>query len=215
MKSAAVWLSLALVLFVVLLAGCRRSETSHLDRWTEEIGDVSKDDAAQRLEELRRKGGLPLSFWAGDGAQGNPAVEAIRGEHPCGAVALAFVEKMPPYEPGAALESELIAEIGPGGEVLRTWSAPVDVIVEGIRGDEILFSESFDRRNASPLSVRLSVRPDGSYRVEPRRPALGQPEAIACPTLDLWGESAYVRCWVYRDAKTGRERTLAYQGPCT
>ena len=87
--------------------------------------------------------------------------------------------------------------------------------MDGVRAEELLFSESFDRGDAPPLSVRLAVRPDGSYRVEQREPALPEATAVDCPNLDLWGESAYVRCWRYRDAGTGADRIIAYQGPCT
>ena len=213
MRSVATWVLGSLL--VLGVGGCARDEASRLDRWTKEIAAIAPADAPRRLEAMRVQAGLPLSFWAGDAASGNPAVEAIRGEHPCGPVALAFVEKIPAYEPDAALESEQVAEIDAEGRVVRTWSVPVDVIVDGVRGEELLFSESFDRGDAPPLSVRLALLPDGSYRVEQREPRLPAVNAVDCPVLDLWGESAYVRCWRYRDAETGRDRLIAYQGPCT
>jgi hypothetical protein len=91
----------------------------------------------------------------------------------------------------------------------------VDTVVDGVRGDALLFSLSFDRGDAPPLTVRIAVDPDGAYRVEPAEAALPAATPADCPPLTLWGESAYVRCWRYRDSASGQERTIAYQGPCT
>lgn len=196
-------------------AGCgRKAAPDRLDAWTASIADVAPEQAAARLEALRAKEGLPLSFWAGEEAAG-AAVEAIRSEHPCGPIAIAFVDRIPAFEPGAALESEQVVELGVDGTVVRSWPVPVDTVVDGVRGDELLFSESFDRGTAPPLAVRIAVRPDGSYRVEPEAAALPAPVSVDCPPLALWGDSAYVRCWRYRDPADGAERTIAYQGPCS
>jgi hypothetical protein len=208
------------ILAAALLAGgvgCG-SETeppSRLDAWTASIRAVAPIEAAERLEALRAKEGLPLSFWAGEKAGESSAVEVIRSEHPCGPIAISFVDRIPALEPGAALESERVVELGPSGDVIRTWPVPVDTVVEGVRGEELLFSESFDRGTAPPLAVRLAVRPDGTYRVEPGAAVLPAPASVDCPPLDLWEDSAYVRCWRTRDPETGAERTIAYQGPCT
>lgn len=198
-------------------AGCGRETPppTRLDAWTASIADVPPDEAAERLEALRVKEGLPLAFWAGETAGEAAAVEAIRSEHPCGPIAIAFVDRIPASDSGAALEPERVVELDPGGTVVRSWSVPVDTVVDGVRGDELLFSESFDRGTAPPLAVRIAVRPDGSYRVEPEAAALPAPVSVDCPPLDLWGDSAYVRCWRTHDAATGAERTIAYQGPCS
>ncbi len=198
-------------------AGCGREAEppSRLDAWTASIADVAPEEAAPRLDALRAKEGLPLSFWAGEKAGETAAVEAIRAEHPCGPIAIAFVDRIPASEPGAALESERVVELAPDGTVVRSWPVPVDTVVDGVRGEELLFSESFDRGTAPPLAVRLAVRPDGSYRVEAGAAALPAPASVDCPPLDLWEDSAYVRCWRTRDPETGTERTIAYQGPCT
>ncbi len=195
--------------------GRETAPPGRLDAWTASIRDVAPEDAAERLEALRAREGLPLSFWAGETAGKAAAVEAIRSEHPCGPIAIAFVGRIPAPEPGAALESERVVELGPDGTVIRSWPVPGDTVVDGVRGDALLFSESFDRGTAPPLAVRLAVRPDGSYRVEAEAAALPPPPPVDCPPLDLWGDSAYVRCWRTRDAGSGAERTIAYQGPCT
>jgi len=198
-------------------AGCggETPPPTRLDAWTATIADVAPDEAAERLEALRVEEGLPLAFWAGETAGEAAAVEAIRSEHPCGPIAIAFVDRIPTSESGAALEPERVVELDPGGTVVRSWSVPVDTVVDGVRGDELHFSESFDRGTASPLAVRLAVRPDGSYRVEPETAALPSPVPVDCPPLALWGDSAYVRCWRYRDPSDGAERMIAYQGPCS
>lgn len=209
---------------LLALSGCggcpEEPERTRLEAWADAHAVADAKDAARALESARAAEGLPLPFWAGEGASEDPTVAAIFAEHPCGPIAVAFVATVPAHPGKGGLEPELVVEIDDSGGTVRSWSIPADTIVDGVRGEELLVPQSFDGivgrgEDRAPAGVRLAVRPDGAYRVEDAADGLPSPESAVCPTLSHWGESSYVRCWTFRDAADGTARTLAYQGPCT
>jgi len=158
-------------------------------------------------------GGLSLAFWAGSGAEKDKRVTAIEEHHACaGRRAYAFVTKMPAPGSKGALQPEVVVELSPSGGVIGRWSLPVDEIVLGIRGNQIL--APYHGASASEESA-LFISRDRSFLVGARPAAMPEPAAVACPRIREFGQSAYLRCFEYIDLESKATRHLAYQMPCT
>lgn len=159
------------------------------------------------------EGSISLAFWAGPGAEKDKRVTAIEEHHACaGRRAYALVTKMPAPGSKGALQPEVVAEISPSGRVIGRWSLPVDEIVLGIRGKQIL--APYHIASASEESA-LFISRDRSLLVGARPTAIPKPVAVACPRIGEFGQSSYLRCFEYIDLESKAIRRLAYQMPCT
>jgi hypothetical protein len=147
-----------------------------------------------------------MRFWYADKAAARRAGARGFEDHPCGAVAVARVARMPAYTRHGALEPELIVEYGAGGRELRRWSAPVDGAVWAVRGDEVLIN----------LAGRYYwIGTDG--RIRPTRYADPPPITTVgqCGTPAGMAESDYAACDAFRDEGDGRVRNIWWQRVCT
>lgn len=157
--------------------------------------------------------GISLAFWAGPGAKRDKRVTAIEGHHACtGQLAYARVTRMPAPGSKGALQPEVAVELSPSGGVIGHWSLPVDEIVLGVRGKQIVVPYHSGLANdKSALFISL----DRSLVVGPRPNEMPKPASTACPRIAEFGQSAYLRCFEYVDIESKTTRRLAYQMPCT
>jgi len=160
---------------------------------------------ARDVELIRAECGLPLGFWAGPKAE-----KGQKKDHPCGEWVQAFVKVLPsPSDP--VMQSEEVIELGPAGEAIQHWWAPIDTEIDGVSGDELLITEQFG--DESP-PVQLAIGPRGTFRVIPQS-ANPPGTSIPCPTSRDLPHSSYTECWKLSDKVTSAERRLAYEGPCS
>jgi hypothetical protein len=147
-----------------------------------------------------------MRFWYDDEAAARRAGARAFEAHPCGSVAVAAVERMPPHGGGGALEGDLVVEYGADGREARRWSAPVDGAVWAVRGEELL--------------IRLGdlyywIGTDG--RIAATRYAGPPPMTTEgrCGTPAGTAPSAYNACHAFRDEADGRIRNIWFQNACT
>jgi hypothetical protein len=167
---------------------------------------TSPEALARSMEAFRAECGLPLGFWAGPKAE-----QSQKNDHPCGEWVQAFVKIMPsPSDP--VIQSEEVFEFGSAGEVIQRWWVPVDSVIEGVAGDELLIPEELGKGGSTP--VQLAISPRGTFRVIPF--SANSPRAsITCPASRDLPHSSYVECWRLSDKVSGTERRFAYEGPCS
>ena len=85
---------------------------------------------------------------------------------------------------------------------------PVDEMVLGIEGSFILSGYGNSK-------TALRIGTDGNLCHVPT-PEF-EAESIDCPSAAQveFPDSGYLRCFIYRDLRSGQRRILGYQGPCT
>jgi hypothetical protein len=160
------------------------------------------------------RGTVELRFWAGAGAKSDNRVVEVSPHCCCGGdIAVARVSQLPLPGVRGTLQSELVVELTETGVVVRRWPMPADLIVAGVKQDRILVSlapmvgENFDG------GILISTRGDVSTALVPRD--VSEPQLYTCPRIPEFGDSAYLRCFEFRDLETGATRRIAYQEPCT
>ena len=157
--------------------------------------------------------GISLAFWAGPDAKRDKRVTAIEEHHACsGQRAYARVTRMPAPGSKGTLQPEVVVEFSPSGGVIGRWSLPVDEIVLGVRGKQIVVPHhSGSANDESALFISL----DRSLAVAPRPNEMPKAVTTTCPRIAKFRQSAYLRCFEYVDLESKVIRRLAYQMPCT
>ena len=145
-----------------------------------------------------------FGFWPNEGAREAPGFKSM-SEGPCGEVAYAEVAKLP-LPKGGALASELIVELNRRGKVIRRWPGPVDYTPSALKGDELLVTAG---------ERGFWIRPDGTFRKASPLPSSERGEDFACDLKQVFGNSAYAGCAIFKDVVTRKKRRLGYQGVCT
>jgi hypothetical protein len=157
---------------------------------------------------------VELRFWAGPGARGDHRVVDV-SDHCCcsGEIAVARVSERPLPEAKSPLTSELVVELTEGGAVLRRWPMPVDLMVVGVRGEQILVPlPAVLGANAAP---GILISPRGAVSLTTVPDQVPAPAPYTCPLIRESGDSDYLRCFEFRDLSSGEVRRLAFEGPCT
>lgn len=152
---------------------------------------------------------LSIRVWAEDGAAQDPRVLYIEDHPAClGQVALVRTNRMP-FPGDGPFTGEEVVELSEDGEILHRWYMPVDDLVLGIEGDKIIVG---DWLGDEVLKIGL----DRSLR-EVATPPEYHEKPIRCPdsAREVFPNSVYTRCFGYPDLQSGKERILAYEGPCT
>lgn len=160
---------------------------------------------ARILESYRQRSGIPMLFRPGlDSALLDRLGIAVH-DHACEAVVSAFVKAIP--QEHAALATQFALEVDSLGNALQRWELPLDVVVMGVSGNDLLVSPG-----PRAADVYLRVRPDGSFVLEagrsPLPPASVWPQGI-CPNRP---ELAELSCEEFVD--DGRRRILLHAPPC-
>ena len=148
-----------------------------------------------------------LHFWAGSEVETDPRVIEVYEHHACsGQVAVARVTSMPEHS-DAVLQPELALELSPSGSVIRQWTFPIDVSVIGVEGDRLIVPKGTE--------TALSIVDSGQFEevARPEKDELG--EWVSCPEISIFGDSAYLRCFEFKDLASGKTRLIAYNAPCT
>ena len=127
-------------------------------------------------------------------------------------IAVARVSELPLPVAEGPLEPEVV-ELTEAGDVLRRWPIPVDLIVAGVGKEQILVSLAPMLGTSSDCAILVSPR--GAVALTRVPPRLPEPVPFMCPLIRDFGESAYLRCFQFRDLSSGEVRRLAFQGPCT
>ncbi len=154
-----------------------------------------------------------IGFWAGPGIENDNRVVRIEDHQACsGQRVFARVSEMPAPGANGSLQPELVVELSDAGTIIQQWPIPVDDIVIGIRGDQILVP--YDGDSSGKAKV-LSISSNLSFSISSRPAALPDSSSIDCPILPEFKESAYLRYFEYLDLESNAVRRLAYQGPCT
>jgi hypothetical protein len=164
---------------------------------------------AREVEDFRRECGVPLDLWAGPQSRGLKEIE-----HPCAGVVVDFVKSVPSPS-DSRTTPELVFELGLEGEVVETWWAPVDSVLVGVKGDEILIPLDLGTfgTKGTDRSTALAIRPGGAFRVialteqTPRT-------LIECPSREQL-PNPNVGCWNIEDRASGEMRRFAYEDPCS
>ena len=157
---------------------------------------------------------VEIRLWAGKGASADNRVVRIEPHCCCsGDIAITRLSKLP--HPGSKdpLEPEVVLELSGKGNILRRWPLPVDLIVTAIKGDQILVPLAPMLGSKSDRGLFISTEGDLFLTVIPLR--VPKPVSYTCPIIKEFGESAYLRCFEFRDLSSGEVRRLAFQGPCT
>jgi len=158
------------------------------------------------------KGLVEVAVWAGPNAGADSRVVRIYEHLACsGKVALIRVDRMPAPQPKATLELELVVELAHGDKVVRRWGMPVDAVVAAVSGDRIIVPAS----EASVGAKAFSISTTGAIgrTTVPNKADFGK--SIECPHIKEFGDSAYLRCFEFRDLASSQLRRIAYQAPCT
>jgi len=143
---------------------------------------------------------MELPFWVSIDGDDLPA---DAHEHPCGAYVTRLVERIPTAEDGP-LDAEWIVEFDADGRELSRWPAPVDFMPEAIDGERLQVADG---------KLALRVETDGRFEVvTPINPDLPR---IDCPEIERFEGSDYLQCTTLRDASTGADRRIAFEGVCT
>ena len=165
----------------------------------------------QSLEAARLESGIPLSFWAGPGAAADPTI-TVNPNHPCGSTVMCCVDVIPDPDTQDIADPDWVFEFSESGEILERWWIPINKTVQSVHGSDLIVS--YMNPTSEQVGAALAVGPDGSFRVVPWV-GFRAIEQCQCSDLGVYSESAYLRCWRYRDGVTGSVRIFAYQGPCT
>ena len=148
-----------------------------------------------------------IALWANDDSVERLPNLVATSSHPCGAIAVLRLDRMPPLvEPEGAVSAERVMEIDAEGRILRQWSAPVDYQPLALRGEALLL------RHGDQL---LWVGPDGRLaRADPDQ-ILTAVESEHCPAAAPHGDSEYRQCGLVSDVETTARRLIAYESACT
>jgi hypothetical protein len=154
-----------------------------------------------------------IQVWAGPDAKADPRVVRIYNHQACAArVAIVRVDRMPaPAKQESALGPELVVELDKSGTTIRRWGMPVDTMVAGVVGDRIIVPLSDAHAGAKALSISSSGALASA--TIPASAPFGQ--VRRCPSIKAFEGSSYLRCFEFRDLKSGEVRNIAYQAPCT
>ena len=131
----------------------------------------------------------------------------------CGPVMLRSVSDLREL-PDSEFESlDRVREISREGELLATWRKPINAPVFGIAGDWLAVGAP---------QHRMMINTAGEIRREDPDETFGQGDGLKMCGDDVLEalpfeakRSAYLRCAVLPDLKSGGKRRLAYDGPCT
>jgi hypothetical protein len=150
-----------------------------------------------------------VPLWPGPGVDNDRRVKSISEDEPCGAVATAHVSRLPEPDGTGSLRSERVVELSVHGKVLTTWPKPVNYLVFGVTGNQLLIGPFGDSAHG------LLVDTDGDLMVANLSPNRTLEVQLSCPRIAAFDRSAYVRCWRFMDTQSHVSRLLAYEGPCT
>lgn len=199
---------------IVVLAGCRGEQLPDVGPviqsqpdWSRLNDSLPAEPAAQAsmLESYRQRSGFPMLF--------RPALDSVLlarlgivvRDHMCGPVISAFVTAIP--QEHAALGTQFALEVDSAGNALQRWELPLDVVVMGVSGEDLLVAPG-----PRATDVYLRIRPDGNFVIEAGRPLLRPtpvwPQRI-CPNRP---ELAGLSCEEFND--DGRRRILLHSPPC-
>lgn len=149
-----------------------------------------------------------LRLWENGDAYNDPRVLQIEEHHACSGKVVVIKAKLMPRPGEGPFEGEKVIEFSENNKIIRTWYMPVDEIVLGVE-DTYVITGLCD----SKIALKIGEDRALSHVTAPK--CGGVP--IGCPQAaknEIPG-SDYLRCWEYRDLRTGQRRLLAYQGPCT
>jgi len=146
-------------------------------------------------------------LWGNSNASMDKRILEISDHHACtGKIVKVSVKRMP--LPDEALEGEKVIEVSIDGKIINIWYMPVDEIVLGVEGSSIITGYCNSTK-------ALKIGTDGKLS------SVSAPSCEnnlrECPEVAVkeFPNSAYLRCFEYKDLHTGEKRLLAYQGPCT
>lgn len=150
-----------------------------------------------------------LRLWAKTNAAIDPRVLRVEEHHACsGTVALIRTKRMPQPSEGP-FEGEKVVELSKKGEILSRWYMPIDEIVLGIEGTQIIVTA----HGSATSAIMIGRNGKLSHTVAPKLEA--QPTECQTSAQVEFGKTAFLRCFIYRDISSSQQRILGYQGPCT
>lgn len=114
----------------------------------------------------------------------------------------------------AVLQPDFVVEFAADGRALRTWGKPFNAPIGALRGDRIGFAQWRDGREQWYWTdTRGRIAPgDATAGSHPR---IDESAPVDCPTIELFGDSEYLRCFEIVDASTGRTHRIAVEAACS
>jgi len=147
-----------------------------------------------------------LQFWAGAGARHDRRfVKTI--EHPCSNVVLARVTRLPSSRTGGALVSEEAIERGVDGKVLARWPMPVDGVPAAVKRNLLMVSVGDD--------LWLWISEKGEIVSNKKPGSVGKRTIEYCAESKRFRKYDLEGCALFKDLRSGKERIINYEPPCT
>jgi hypothetical protein len=152
---------------------------------------------------LAKDKNFEFNFWTNKETKLDKRVLRI-DDHPCGAVAIANISKLPKYSKQSSLIPARVFEINQSGKILKLWSIPVDGTVRAIRGDSLYID--FHKKN-------YQIKLNGQASMVKNPPNQIIPHLVECVIpFESPNDAA---CLVHKDVATGKIRILSYETICS
>ena len=161
--------------------------------------------AYSRADASEEKGPPTFVVWSSPGLEEHYKV-LHEWEGACGMVSEIEGTRLPAMDQALKLGFESALEFE-GDRILNRWVIPIDTYVAAVSGPYVYVGFG---------AQMLKIGPEGSIEAEGLSESVPG-ELVACPAFvkSDFGVSDYLRCFIYHDLSTGKERKLAYEGPCT
>jgi hypothetical protein len=148
---------------------------------------------------------LQLPFWPGADAAKDARTVAIV-DHPCGKVVVARVTVLPSHSKRGALIPEVAAELNARGGVVARWPMPVDSYPIAVEGEKLLLRTG---------DIKLWVNPRGVVTRYAGKDSIPSSADVPCARTAGTSTSEYVVCRSLPDLRSGRNRIVRFESPCT
>ena len=155
---------------------------------------------------------IKLLFWAKPGARKDPRVISVEPHELCsGDLATCRVTEIPRPTSDKALEPHIAFELTPEGKVINRWAIPVEYLVVGIRGNDLMLVPTFGEfgNRLVVVSRNRHVHTETGYDTLPP----SKPQDRDYPSLGRKLEGNQVG--LFLDTKSGSYRAIAFPEPCT
>lgn len=140
-------------------------------------------------------------------------VVRMEEDGPCGGGPVLRVNSIPLNDP--MVEPDFVVEFDKDDKEIRRWGVPYGSQIAGMEGDRLIFQSHYSDdgggrllwTDSHGLLGQMIYPVDSSWR--------GLSANIQCPALPAFEHSHYVGCHAFSDLKSGAERHLAWEDPCT
>jgi len=156
------------------------------------------------LAATRASAAEPFTFWFEGDISRLAGLQAIQ-DHPCGAVAVVKVDKLPLPGAKGRITVEKVVELDAAGKTLQRWPMPVNYTPVAVRDTQLLVELGRER---------FWIWPNGQFQ-RAGKLALPSAKPVQCKTGAEFKGSDYVQCEAFPDMGSRVPRMIAFEGVCT